>query len=107
MIEVVLLGDRNPQFLTHRELDAAVGMFPGNVSASWVSTDRAKALQTGSAECIMGGAGERLPAWKLLRCLLIHFLRHTFSAAGGWVAGQPLNPLIRAFLAAAGVARRT
>lgn len=39
MKQIVLLGDRDPSFLTHRELDAAITLLPSNVRATWVSTD--------------------------------------------------------------------
>jgi CTP synthase (UTP-ammonia lyase) len=35
-MRIVALGDRDPQFLTHRELDAALALLP---DADWVATD--------------------------------------------------------------------
>jgi CTP synthase (UTP-ammonia lyase) len=36
---IVLLGDRNGDYLTHRELDGALDLFPSWASADWVATD--------------------------------------------------------------------
>lgn len=43
MKNLVLLGDRNSQFVTHRELDAAIALLPSGVRACWVGTDTAEA----------------------------------------------------------------
>jgi len=39
MTRLVALGDRDPQYLTHREIDAALALFPADVEAGWVATD--------------------------------------------------------------------
>jgi CTP synthase (UTP-ammonia lyase) len=39
MTRILVLGDRNPQFVTHRALDAALAQFPAGVEARWVATD--------------------------------------------------------------------
>jgi CTP synthase (UTP-ammonia lyase) len=39
MIRIALLGDRDPRFVTHRALDAAVEQLPDGVAAEWVGTD--------------------------------------------------------------------
>ena len=36
---IVALGDRDPSFLTHREVDAALRLFPADSGARWVATD--------------------------------------------------------------------
>ena len=36
---VRVLGDRNLDYLSHRELDAALALFPDGVSAGWVASD--------------------------------------------------------------------
>ena len=38
MIRIAVLGDRNPAYLTHRELDAALELFPSGVEARWLPT---------------------------------------------------------------------
>lgn len=48
--EIVVLGDRDPRFLTHRELDAALTVFPAHVRARWVGTDQSAALRTSEAD---------------------------------------------------------
>jgi CTP synthase (UTP-ammonia lyase) len=52
MKDIVLLGDRNSQFLTHRELDAAIGLLPNSVRARWVDTDSSEASLVGSADAL-------------------------------------------------------
>ena len=39
MIRIAVLGDRNPEYVTHRELDAALGLFPDWARGEWVATD--------------------------------------------------------------------
>jgi CTP synthase (UTP-ammonia lyase) len=36
---IVALGDRDTGYLTHREIDAALGLFPVEAGAQWVATD--------------------------------------------------------------------
>ena len=36
---IALVGDRNPEYLTHRELDASIALMPAGVEARWVATD--------------------------------------------------------------------
>lgn len=43
MKNLVLLGDRNPRSLTHRELDATLARLPGGIRARWIATDAADA----------------------------------------------------------------
>ncbi len=45
MKNIVLLGDRDTRFLTHRELDAALDYFPPDVSATWLATDAPNVLE--------------------------------------------------------------
>jgi CTP synthase (UTP-ammonia lyase) len=39
MTIITVLGDRNPEWVTHRALDAALRLLPDGVSARWVATD--------------------------------------------------------------------
>jgi CTP synthase (UTP-ammonia lyase) len=39
MTSIAILGDRNLEHLTHRELEAALGLFPAWARAEWVPTD--------------------------------------------------------------------
>lgn len=50
MKDVILLGDRNVQYLTHRELDATVALLPRDVNARWVATDSPDAQHTADAD---------------------------------------------------------
>ena len=38
-ISIAVVGDRDPSYLTHRELDAALALMPPGVDARWVATD--------------------------------------------------------------------
>jgi CTP synthase (UTP-ammonia lyase) len=52
MKHVVLVGDRDLNYFTHRELDAALALFPSQVRAEWVGTDTAEVRQTSQADGI-------------------------------------------------------
>lgn len=49
---VVLLGDRNASYLTHRELDAALKLLPAEVRGYWVDTDSADAGRVSGADAL-------------------------------------------------------
>jgi CTP synthase (UTP-ammonia lyase) len=49
-MRIIALGDRDPAFLTHREIDAALELFPGEVDCSWVATDSPAATQLGDVD---------------------------------------------------------
>jgi CTP synthase (UTP-ammonia lyase) len=49
---VVVLGDRNPEYLTHREIDAAIALLPATVRAQWVGTDSTDASRTLEADAL-------------------------------------------------------
>jgi len=38
-VRVVVVGDRDPKHLTHRELDAALSLFPDDARTGWTGTD--------------------------------------------------------------------
>jgi CTP synthase (UTP-ammonia lyase) len=40
-VRIALVGDRDPSYLTHRELDATLAVMPADVDARWVPTDSA------------------------------------------------------------------
>ena len=42
-MRLLALGDRNPEFLTHREIDATLALLPGDVDCPWVATDDPRA----------------------------------------------------------------
>src|ERR687892_606884 len=50
--QIFLLGDRNTSYMTHRELDAAIGLLPTGVQARWVGTDTRDAARTAEADGI-------------------------------------------------------
>lgn len=44
-MRLIALGDRDPQYLTHREIDAALALLPEDVEGSWMSTDALPAVE--------------------------------------------------------------
>ena len=42
-MQLIALGDRQPEFLTHREIDAALALMPEGVDCPWVATDDPRA----------------------------------------------------------------
>jgi CTP synthase (UTP-ammonia lyase) len=40
-VRIALVGDRDPAYLTHRELDATLALMPADVDARWVSSGEA------------------------------------------------------------------
>jgi CTP synthase (UTP-ammonia lyase) len=44
-VRLLALGDRNPEFLTHREIDSALRLLPADVECRWVATDDPRARQ--------------------------------------------------------------
>jgi len=49
---IAVLGDRNPEFVTHRELDAALARLPARTRAEWVATDSATARDLGDFDAV-------------------------------------------------------
>jgi CTP synthase (UTP-ammonia lyase) len=56
---IVALGDRDPQYLTHREIDAALALFPDDVEAGWVATDSGVELDGAAAVWLLPGTPYR------------------------------------------------
>jgi CTP synthase (UTP-ammonia lyase) len=50
--DLILLGDRDPGKVTHRELDAAIQQLPGSIRARWVATGSPQAAHTGRADAL-------------------------------------------------------
>jgi len=46
---ILALGDRDPGYLTHREIDAALELFPPAAGARWVATDSTEARDLAAA----------------------------------------------------------
>ena len=49
---IIALGDRDPGYLTHREIDAALDLFPAEAHAHWVATDSDEARQLDDADAV-------------------------------------------------------
>jgi CTP synthase (UTP-ammonia lyase) len=52
LVRLLVLGDRNPEYLTHREIDAALELMPDGVERAWVRTDSAQARSLGGVDGI-------------------------------------------------------
>jgi CTP synthase (UTP-ammonia lyase) len=61
---ILALGDRDPAFLTHREIDSALELFPQSAAAGWVATDSPETLDLPSATGVwlLPGTPYRNPA---------------------------------------------
>jgi len=57
MKEIILLGDRDPEAITHRALDAVIASMPPTVRAHWVGTDTREALHTADADAVWAVSG--------------------------------------------------
>ena len=49
---IAALGDRDPAYLTHREIDAALPLAPAGVEARWVATDSEEARRIDSFDAL-------------------------------------------------------
>jgi CTP synthase (UTP-ammonia lyase) len=49
-MRIVAMGDRNPSFLTHREIDAALALLAERVDSGWVATDTPEARDLEGAD---------------------------------------------------------
>ena len=47
-VRLLALGDRDPAFLTHREIDSALRLLPADVDCGWVATDDPRARELAS-----------------------------------------------------------
>ncbi len=50
-MRIAALGDRDPGFLTHREIDATLELLPDGIECSWVATD---SVATGDLDAVDG-----------------------------------------------------
>ena len=57
MKEIVLLGDRDPNAVTHRALDAAIAQMPPTIRARWIGTDTPDAAHTSQADALWAVSG--------------------------------------------------
>jgi CTP synthase (UTP-ammonia lyase) len=49
-VRILALGDRDPAHLTHRALDAAFALLPGDVECGWTATDSREARELDSVD---------------------------------------------------------
>ena len=112
--QIFLLGDRNTSYMTHRELDAAIGLLPTGVQARWVGTDTPDAARTAEADGIWVAPGTPYRADAAVYAAITSartscqpllgtcggFQYALFQPQIGALAGRPLHPVIEAFVAA-------
>jgi hypothetical protein len=60
-MRIVAIGDRDTRHLTHREIDAALELFPADADVSWAATDSATArdLRDASGVWLLPGSPYR------------------------------------------------
>jgi CTP synthase (UTP-ammonia lyase) len=58
-VSIAVLGDRNPEYLTHRELDATLALMPADVDARWVPTPDAGSAADADALWVVPGTPYR------------------------------------------------
>jgi CTP synthase (UTP-ammonia lyase) len=51
-VKIVALGDRDPTYLTHREIDAALELFPEWCERGWVPTDSIEARELDQVDAV-------------------------------------------------------
>ena len=54
-MRLLALGDRNPDFLTHREIDAALQLLPADAECRWVATDDPRRSGAAEPQCVSCG----------------------------------------------------
>jgi CTP synthase (UTP-ammonia lyase) len=56
-VRIAVLGDREPAFVSHRELDAALALLPAGVDAGWLPTPQAHAVAGGAYDGVWVAPG--------------------------------------------------
>ena len=51
-VRLLVLGDREPSYLTHREIDATLTLLPDGVQAGWVATDSEQARELAGFDAV-------------------------------------------------------
>jgi CTP synthase (UTP-ammonia lyase) len=52
LMTLMVLGERDEQYLTHREIDATLDLLPPGVEAAWTATDSAAAKDVANADAV-------------------------------------------------------
>jgi hypothetical protein len=60
-VRLLALGDRNPEFLTHREIDSTLKLLPADVECRWGTMDAALSAISMSG-CLRGHPGRPSPS---------------------------------------------
>ncbi|HSD03028.1 MAG TPA: gamma-glutamyl-gamma-aminobutyrate hydrolase family protein [Gaiellales bacterium] len=58
-VTIAVLGDRSPEYLTHRELDAALGLMPAGVDARWLPSAQAESAAEADGLWVVPGTPYR------------------------------------------------
>ena len=64
-MRLLALGDRNPDFLTHREIDSTLKLLPADVDCRWVATDDPRARELASYDGVWLLPGTRTAMTRL------------------------------------------
>jgi CTP synthase (UTP-ammonia lyase) len=119
VVRLLVLGDRNPEYLTHREIDAALELMPDSVERAWVrsASPQARSLEYGLSERfvpVLERAGVTISASApdagvegIELTDQPFFLATAFQPQVGASEADDLHPLLDAFLDAAAVGGRT
>jgi CTP synthase (UTP-ammonia lyase) len=118
-VRLLVLGDRNPEYLTHREIDAALELMPDSVERAWVrsASPQARSPEYGLSERfvpVLERAGVTISASApdagvegIELTDQPFFLATAFQPQVGASEADDLHPLLDAFLDAAAVGGRT
>jgi hypothetical protein len=106
-VRLLVLGDRNPDHLTHREIDAALALMPDGVERAWVPTDspRARVLERSGVTIAASAPDAGVEAIELREHPF--FVATAFQPQVGASEAEQLDPLIGAFFDAAAVCAPT
>jgi len=58
-VTIAVLGDRNPEYLTHRELDAALALMPADVDTRWLPSPHAESAAEADGLWVVPGTPYR------------------------------------------------
>jgi CTP synthase (UTP-ammonia lyase) len=81
-VAIAAIGDRDTRYLTHREIDAALALFPDNVNAQWIGTDTRDAVMLADADGIWLLPGTPYRDDKAAYAAIRHTLTHSVPFLG-------------------------
>ena len=54
-VSIAVLGDRNVEYLTHREIDATLALLPADVDARWLPSPEAESAAAADGVWVVPG----------------------------------------------------